>query len=138
MPHALTSHMLIVKASAAHVGTAGTMTATAVDGRGFDRACFVIQLGAATNTATLDAQITDCDTTSGSYTNTAGTAITQLDDTKGGTTLVIDIPVKAARPFMKTLIVTGTAAFVNSAICVLYRGTRASMAAQTAEQTIVL
>lgn len=137
MAHALTANMLVVTASAAHIGTAGTMTATAVDGRGFDRACFSIQLGAATNTATLDAQITDCDTAGGSYTNTASTAITQLIDTKGGKLILIDIPVKAARPFMKTLIVTGTAAFVNSAVCVLYHGSR-GVIAQTAEQTITL
>lgn len=137
MAHALSTDALVVTASAAHIGTAGTMTATAVDGRGFDRACFIIQTGAAENTATLDAQITDCATSGGSYANTAGTAVTQLTTPDAGKILVIDIPVKAARPFMKTLIVTGTAAFVNGAVCVLYRGTR-SVVAPTAEQTITL
>lgn len=137
MAHALTTEAKIVVASPSHVGTAGTMTATAVDGRGFDRACFIIQCGAAENTATLDAQITDCDTEGGSYANTAGTAVTQLTTPDADKTLVIDIPVKAGRPFMKTLIVTGTAAFVNGAVCLLYRGTR-GVITQTAEQTIVL
>ena len=128
----------VVMASIPHVGTAGTMTATAVDGRGFDRACFIISIGAMTNTATLDAKITDCDTAGGSYTNTAGSPITQVADTGGSTVHTIDVPVKAARPFMKTLIVTGTAAAVNSAVCILYNGSRLAGVTQGTTQAIVV
>lgn len=138
MSDTILGHCKVVLASAPHVGTAGTMTATAVDGRGFDRACFIIAVGAMTNTATLDAKITDCATSGGSYANTAGTALTQLDDTNGGTVYTIDVPVKAASPFMKTLIVTGTAAAVNSAICILYNGSRLEGVAQGTTQAIAI
>lgn len=138
MPHTLLSDKKVVMASVPHIGTAGTMTATAVDGTGFDRACFVIAIGAMENTATLNAQITDCDTTGGSYTNTAGTALTQIADTGGSKIHTIDVPVKAGRPFMKTLIVTGTAAAVNSAICILYRGSKLTGVATGATQAITI
>lgn len=138
MAHTLLADKKVVKASAPHIGTAGTMTATAVDGTGFDRACFIIEIGAMENTATLNAQITDCATTGGSYANTAGTALTEVADTGGGTIHTIDIPVKAARPFMKTLIVTGTAAAVNSAVCILYKGSRIQGVATGATQSITL
>lgn len=137
-PHKLQAACNVVKASAAHVGTPGTMTATEVDGRGWGRALFIFQLGAATNTATIDIQITDATSAGGSYANTAGTALTQIADTGGGTLHTIDIPVSATRPFMKTLIVTTTAAFVNSAVCVLYGGTHTSNPTQSATQTITL
>ena len=138
MSHQLLAHKKVVLASVPHVGTAGTMTATAVDGRGFDRACFIISIGAMTNTATLDAKITDCDTTGGSYTNTASTALTQVADTGGSTVHTIDVPVKAARPFMKTLIVTGTAAAVNSAVCILYNGSRGEGVTQGTTQAVAI
>ena len=134
----LLGKMKVVIASVPHIGTAGTMTATEVDGRGFDRACFIISIGAMTNTATLDAKITDSATTGGSYANTAGTALTQVADTGGSTVHTIDIPVKAAKPFMKTLIVTTTAAAVNSAVCILYNGTHRDPMTQGTTQAVVL
>ncbi len=138
MSDTILGHSKIVMASVPHVGTAGTMTATAVDGRGFDRACFVISLGAMANTATLDAKITDCATIGGSYVNTAGSGVTQIADTGGSTVHTIDVPVKADRPFMKTLIVTGTAAAVNGAICILYNGSRLEGQTQGTTQAIVI
>lgn len=128
----------VALASAVHIGTAGTMTATAVNGTGFDRCLFIISVGAMTNTATLNAQITDCATTGGSYTNTAGTALTEIADTGGGTIHTIDVPVKAARPFMKTLIVTGTAAAVNGAVAILYKGSQKFPITQLATQAITI
>ena len=138
MSDSLLGHTKIVLASVPHVGTAGTMTATEVDGRGYDRACFIISIGAMTNTATFDAKITDCATSGGSYANTAGTGLTQIADTGGSTVHTIDIPVSQTRPFMKTLIVTTTAAAVNSAICILYNGTRKEGVTQGTTQAVVV
>jgi hypothetical protein len=126
----------VAKALAAHIGTAGTMTATAVNATGYDRVKYVIQTGAATNTATLDCKLSECATTGGSYSNIAASALTQVADTGGGTMHIIDWPVNAAKPFQKLVLVTGTAAFVNSAIAILYGGSH-GVPTQNATQEIV-
>ncbi len=127
----------IAKALAAHVGTAGTMTATAVDARGYDRVLYVIQLGAAANTATFDCKMGESATTGGSYANVAASALTQVIDTGGGQMHTIDVPVNAAKPFQKLYTVTGTAAFVNAAVAILYGGNH-QVPTQNATQAIVV
>lgn len=127
----------IAKALAAHVGTAGLMTATAVDATGYQRVMYVIQLGAAANTATFDCKMGESATTGGSYANVAASALTQVIDTGGGTLHTIDVPVNTAKPFQKLYCVTGTAAFVNAAIAILYSGSHATPT-QLATQSIVV
>ena len=127
----------VAKALAAHVGTAGLMTATNVDARGYDRVKYVIQLGAATNTATFDCKMGESATNGGSYANVAASALTQVIDTGGGQMLIIDVPVNQAKPHQKLYCVTGTAAFVNAAIAILYGGTHA-VPVQLASQEIVV
>ena len=127
----------VAKALAAHIGTAGTMTATAVNASGYDRVLYVVQTGAATATATLDCKMSESATTGGTYANVAASALTQVADTGGGQMHTIDVPVNAAKPFQKLVLVTGTAAFVNAAVAILYGGNH-QVPTQGATQAIVV
>lgn len=133
----LSEQVKIVQAVAPTAGSPGTMTATEVNATGFNRALFAIHVGAMTNTATLDAYVQSATTSGGSFANTASAALTQVIDTGGGKTYLIDMPVDKARAFLKLIVVTATAAAVNGATALLYEP-MAQPVTQTAGQTVVL
>jgi len=133
----LTEKVKIVKAVAPTVGSAGTMTSTEVNATGFNRVLFNIEVGAMTNTATLDAYVQAATTTGGSFANTSSAALTQVADTGGGKVYLIDMPVDKSKAFLKLVIVTTTAAAVNGATAILYDAMNEPVT-QTAGQTVVL
>ena len=125
MAHTFFSDKTIVPACIPKASTVTTLVAVAVDGTGFDRACFIIATGAAAVGATLDVKITESATTGGSYTDHApATDITQLVAATGASKVVaIDIKINPAMCFMKIAGAVGTDTFAHGAVCVLYNGT---------------
>lgn len=135
--HKLTYEMQIARAVAPATSNT-TFTGIEVNATGYDRACYVINVGAMTNTATLDAYCTESATTGGSFANTSTSdALTQVADTGGAKLYIIDHPVNSAKPFLKLAMAAGTANVVASAICILYNGTRIKPPTQNATQTVV-
>lgn len=140
MTHELLSDKKIVPAILPTAGAVAAFTATEVDGRGYDRACFVIALGTATATGTFDAKVQD-DVATGMATaaDYTGAALTTVTKAAGdGKLEIIDVPIKASRPFLILAGEVKAAAFPNSAICILYRGSKLNPPTQVAGQTITL
>ena len=138
MAHTIGDETKVVRAVAPSAGGAGTMTAVEVDANGYDRCRFIVNVGAATNTGTLDAYVQSATSSGGSFANTTSAALTQIADTGGNTVHAIDIPVNSARPYLKLIIVTTTAAVANSAVAELYRGTRKQNVTTAFTQEVVL
>ena len=118
----LSDKIKIVNAVIPTVGSAGAMTATVVDGTGYDRCMFVLTTGAATTGATGTFKIQSSATSGGSYADVTSAALTNLADTDGSKQFVIDMPVNPAKLFMKVVGTTVTQPIANSTIAILYRG----------------
>lgn len=141
MAHQMASEVCVVPAVVPTVGSVAAITATVVDGTGFDRAMFIIVTGAANTGATLDAKIQESASSGGSYAD-HGTAtdITQLAAATGASSVVtIDMAINKAKPFMKIVGSVGTETFANAAVCVLYHGSRSYPAtASTWDESVVV
>ena len=105
--------------------SAGAVTPVAVDASGgFDRAQFIVVLGAFGTNAGFDCEITESATSGGAYTLITGSGITAVTAAKSGKLIIVDVPVNGSKPFLKLRGTVGTAAVVMSAICQTYNGTR--------------
>lgn len=119
----LPTNMKVVMAVAPTAGGTGALTATEVDGRGFDRVLFVLSTGAAGTGATLTPKIQSSATSSGSFADVTSAAFTQLTAAAAASKqFVIDMPVNPARPFMNVVGTIGTQTMANSCVAILYRG----------------
>ena len=139
MAHKLMALSKVVQAIIANPGTIGALTPVEVDGRGWDRACFIFNLGTAGAGGLLDAKIQQAATTGGALTDVTDAALTQVTKAAGdGKIEVIDIPVPGDKPFLKVTATTTDGAFPNAVTCILYRGSGWRPATQTAPQVIEL
>jgi hypothetical protein len=112
-----------VSLATAAVGTYGI----AVDASaGFDRAQFIIQVGAmTTTTGRFGCKVRHSDATAGTYTDYTSAALTLISSPSTGANKVyaIDVAVSGSKPFLK-LYGTATKTVVVSAVCNLYRGSK--------------
>ena len=99
------------------------ITATAVDGQGFDRVCHVVQLGSFGTSAGFDAEITESATSGGSYTLIASSGMALVTGSAANTVILIDVPVNSSKPFQKIRSTATTAAVGMSAVALCYLGT---------------
>ena len=134
----LSDKIKIVNAVVPTVGSAGAMTATVVDGTGYDRCMFVLTTGAATAGATGTFKIQSSATSGGSYADVSGAALTNLADTDGSKQFVVDMPVDPAKLFMKVVGTTVTQPIANSTIAILYRGLAYPVATSYAGEAVVI
>jgi hypothetical protein len=134
----LSDKVKIVNAVIPTVGSAGAMTATVVDGTGYDRCMFVLTTGAATAGATGTFKIQSSATSGGSYADVTSAALTNLADTDGSKQFVIDMPVNPAKLFMKVVGTTVTQPIANSTIAILYRGKTYPVATSYAGEAVVI
>jgi hypothetical protein len=116
----------IVNAIVPIVGTTGhATTATAVDGRGYGRAAFIVQLGSRPAEAILEMQAAEAATSTGATSVITGSKLTNVTSAGASKIYCIDVPVNSAKPFLKLRGTSGTAGHqLVSAICVLYRGNK--------------
>jgi hypothetical protein len=137
MSHKLLSDVLVTPAVAASAGGVGTMTAIEVDGRGYDRVLYIIDLGVATGGGLFDGKIQEAATSGGGLTDISGSALTQVTKAAGDNKVeLIDVPVNPAKPFQKILAVTTTAAFPNAVVALCYKGSRLNPPTQVAGQVV--
>lgn len=134
----LADKIKIVNAVVPSAGGAGTMTAVAVDGTGYDRVMFVLSTGAATSGGSGTFKITSSATSSGSYTDVSSAALANLADTDGSKQFVIDMPVSKTKAFFKVAGTTVTQAIANSTIAILYKGTNYPVSTAYAAQIVTL
>lgn len=139
MAHLLLSDMKIVPAIPATAGAVAAFTAVEVDGTGYDRACFVVDLGTAATGGTFDCKVTNTDVAGGTYHDVTSAALAQVLKAAGdGKVELIDMPIASAHPILKLSGSVGTGAWPNSATCILYNGTRINPPTQAAGQVIQL
>jgi hypothetical protein len=100
----------------------GAVTATAVDGQGFDRVQHVIALGSFGTSAGFDAEITESATSGGSYTLIASSGMTAVTGSAANKVILIDVPVNSAKPYQKIRSTANTAAIGMSAVALCYNG----------------
>lgn len=119
----ITSVCKVTQAISPLSNAAGAVTDTEINGTGYDRALFIIDVGTMANAgASLATNVWEA-TTSGSN----GTAITGSLQTVAATSgasesYLIDVPVASTTPYLK-LFSTAATGFVNvSATCLLYNG----------------
>ena len=134
----LSDKIKIVNAVVPTVGSAGAMSATVVDGTGYDRCMFILTTGAATAGATGTFKIQSSATSGGSYADVSGAALTNLADTDGSKQFVVDMPVDPAKLFMKVVGTTVTQPIANSTIAILYRGKTYPVATSYAGEAVVI
>lgn len=112
-----------VSLATAAVGT----YAIAVDASGgYDRAQFIINVGAmTTTTGQFGCKVRHSDATAGTYADYTSAAITKITAPATGANKVyeIDVAISGSKPFLK-LYGTSTKTVVVAAICNLYRGTK--------------
>lgn len=122
----LNSYISTVPAIAAKSHATGAMTNTAVTAiGGYDRARFVVILGAFGTAAEANFSVTQCATSNGAYTLIAGSATDQLVTTAANKVVVIDVPVSGSKPYLKLKGTAYTQTVLAGAICDLYKGSRA-------------
>lgn len=100
-----------------------TRTGLAVDGTGFSRVMWFFLAGTNQATGTQDVTITSSATSGGTYAAVDGAVIPQITTANDVAIYAIDMPVNAAKPFMKLSDVVGTAAGIGGAMALLYNGT---------------
>jgi len=104
---------------------AGGLTETQVDGRGFDRALFLVDVGTCKHTgATLTFSVFEAHTAGSTGSLRTGSLNTATAPTGANKSYATDVPIDPDTPYL-TLISTAGTAFVNAgAICILYQGSR--------------
>lgn len=121
----LTDYVAPVRSAAAAIPDSAAVTVVAVDASGgFDRVCFIAQLGAFSAGSTFDARILESEATGGTYTAIASSGITQLVSTGAGKTVIIDVPVNNAKPFQKLQATAGVSTVAVAAVAIRYNGSR--------------
>ena len=112
--------------SYAPVATAGAITATEIDCRGFDRVCHIINVGAIAAGGKLDYKVQEAAATGMSNaSDVTGAALTQILEAGKEKVYAIDVPVNPAKPFQKAVATAGTANVTSGAVAVLYEGSGA-------------
>ena len=105
--------------------SAGAISVVAVDASGgYDRAQFILSLGAFGTSAGVDCEITESATSGGAYTLIASSGITAVTAAAANKLIIVDVPVNNAKPYLKLRGTVTTAAVALGAICNTYNGTR--------------
>jgi hypothetical protein len=100
----------------------GAIAATVVDASGgYNRARFVVSLGAFGTAAGVSLELKKSATSNGTYAAVSGVTITNKTATSANKLVIVDVPVDGAAPFFKLSGTAGTATVGVSAICDLYR-----------------
>ncbi len=135
----LADKVKIVNAVIPTVGAVAALTATVVDGTGYNRVAFVVSTGAAAAGAKLNAKIQSSATSGGVYADVADAALTEVLAASGASKqFVIDMPVADAKPFFKVVGAVTVDTFANSAIAVLYRGVNYPVSTAYAAEVVTL
>ena len=113
------------------------ITGTAIDGTGFDRAMFVLCVGDISTGGGIDAEIKQASTATATYATIAGSGMTKLTAAAGDNkSVIMDVPVAAASPWLKLTGTATTAVVLAGAVCILYNGQATRPPTQGATETV--
>lgn len=100
------------------------IAATAVDGNGYDRCCFLLLTGAVAATAGVTCAVRESTASGGTYAaRSTAAALTLFSGTSSSNKIyAIDVGINSAKPYMKLYGTCGTAATLHGAVALLYRG----------------
>lgn len=115
---------------------AGTAVETQVNGSGYNRAMFLIDVGTIGATATLAVKVYKS-ATSGSLGTYITGAVATLSTTGANKVQIIDVPIAAATPYLYALGTAGTSWVNAAASVVLYGGSRLNPPTQDLTAVIV-
>ncbi len=99
-------------------------TATVVDGRGFDRAMWVIMTGTMQATAKLTGKIQHCATSNGTYTDVTSAALVDVTSAGADKVFVIDHKIDGSYPYLKFKGTSAVSQLYVGGACILYNGSR--------------
>jgi len=108
--------------SYAPVTTAGAITATEIDCRGFDRVCHIINVGAIVSGGKLDYKVQEAAASNGTFGDIEDAKLTQVEYAGRSNVYAIDIPVNPLKPFQKAVATAATQNVTSGAVAVLYEG----------------
>lgn len=121
--HRLIEHIKAVPAQVPTAGAIAVTTPVEVDARGFTKALFVFETGAAAAGATIDWKVQKSATSGGALADVTGAALTQLTAAASASkVMLIDVTVDPDKPYMKLTGEVKVGTFANSAACILYNG----------------
>lgn len=106
--------------------TAGSALGTAIDGRGFSRAVYVIHSGSSVaGNGTVDMCVLESATSTGTYTEVTSGSIAQITagSTGNATVSTVDFSINNTKPFTKAKVTVGTATVDVGVMVLLYNGT---------------
>jgi hypothetical protein len=99
------------------------IAATAIDGTGFSRCCFLVAVGTVATDAGMSCSVTESATNGGDYTaKTNAVALAAIGTSGAGKLYAMDVGINPDKPHMKLYGTCGTAAILHSAVALLYRG----------------
>jgi hypothetical protein len=125
--HNLTENMKGVALAAEDgLSDVATLLNDYVDAAGWDRAVFILNVGALVNAKTLDMKITECDTSGGVYADIEGAALAQIvGDVSGAKNALyaIEVSLTGRKRYLAPVITAGALAVAAvSCTCILHRG----------------
>jgi len=122
----LNSYISTVIAMPAKSHAIGACTISTVNASGgYDRARFVIALGAFGTNAVASFSVTHAATASATYSLISSSATDAIQTASAGGVIVIDVPVSGSKPFLRLKGTAATGTVLAGAICDLYKGSRA-------------
>ena len=105
-----------------HATTGHATTATEVNATGFDRAQFVIYIGAMDATCVVEMDVQQATATGGTFADVTSGSLTNVTSAGATKLYMIDVPVSGSAPYLKLAGTSGTARCLIAAWCNLYNG----------------
>lgn len=105
-----------------HATTGHATTATEVNAIGFDRAQFVVYIGAMDAACVVEMDVLQASASGGTFSAITSASLTNVTSAGASKLYMIDVPVSGSKPYLKLRGTSGTARCTISAICNLYRG----------------
>lgn len=134
----LTSYVKVAQSLSPLSVASGGATETAVDCRGFSRACHVLNVGTMGGaSAAVYASVWECATADGTYTVISGTKTTVANSAGASEPYIIEVPVNVAKPYQKMITTAGAAWSELGGIALLFGGSNLLPPSQTNTVTAV-
>ena len=105
-----------------HATTGHATTATEVNAIGFDRAQFIIYIGAMDATCVVEMAVHQASSSGGTFSAITSGELTNVTSAGATKLYMIDVPVSGSSPYLKLVGTCGTARCLIGATCNLYRG----------------
>jgi len=136
----LSDKIKIVSAVVPTVGAVAAMVPVEVDGTNYDRAMYILEVGAGgAGASTITFKIQDAATAGGALVDLSGAVSAGLTKAANANKIhVYDVPVNPLRPFQKVTGAVVTDTLANGCVCILYKGRNYPVATTYATEAVVV